>query len=271
MDLNLNLAHSLGLHALVWSGMGALGVGGLAWVLAQAWAAPGSTPVGLAQPPLGRTGPWLVGAWCLVLAAAAGFAGLAEWLGPPGAATALGRWDEAVIAGVRQGVPQAALWPVALLSHAGDFWFLLLVGVAVFAALWHRGRRALALSWALALAGNGLLIRVLKGLFDRTRPAHLHEWAVVHGSSFPSGHTSAALVAYGWCAYLGWRFLPAPWRTAAVVGCAMVAWGIGCSRVLLQVHFPSDVLAGWLSGGAWCLASLLVVEGVRQWRPRATP
>lgn len=265
MDPTLELAQTLGAHALALSGLGALLVGGFAWALARGLAEVG-TPSAAAVPTPSRAG-WAIGlAWCLVLGAAAAFAALAEWLGPPGAASRLGELDAAVMAGVREGLPAAALWSVALVSHLGDFWFLLALGVAVFLLLWRQGRRALALSWSLALVGNGVLIRLFKGLFERTRPEHFHELAVVQGSSFPSGHTSAALVAYGWCAYLAWRLLPPVWRGRLVAGCAVLAWSIGCSRVLLQVHYPSDVLAGWLSGGAWCLASLLAVEAVRQRR-----
>ena len=268
-------AQALGEHALAWSAVGAvivgLGTAGLA-ALALPHRADGRPPP---DPPsdAGRlpAGPILLMGWLLVLAAASAFAALAAWLSPPGVASRLGAFDEAVIRSVHSHLPAWALWPVAALSHLGDFWFLLGLGLWVFGVLWRQHRRALAWSWALALAGNGLMTRLLKVLFERTRPEHWHELAVAHGASFPSGHSSGAMVAYGWCAYLAWRLLPASWRMSCWVGCALLIWCIGCSRVLLQVHYPSDVLAGWLSGGAWCLASILAVDMARRAATHARP
>lgn len=201
-----------------------------------------------------------------VLVAALAFAALAGQLGAPGDARRMGRFDEAVIAAVQAALPDTALGAVALWSHLGDAYVLAAIGVIVSGVLWRREHRALAGCWAIALAGNGVVIRVLKHLFERSRPEHLHELAVAWGYSFPSGHASGSMVLYGWCGYLAVRLLPARWHRPAVAACAVLVWTIGCSRVLVQVHFPSDVLAGWLSGGAWLVASVTAVEVARRWR-----
>ncbi len=259
----LHLAGAWGQQALwIWVvGAGLMGAG--VWLLQRAcWAegAPGATLTAL-----GLRMSW---AWVCVVVAGAGFAGLAEHVGS-GESRFLGRLDEAVIAGIRSGLQPAALAGMAVVSHLGDRIFLTAWTVVLGVVLWSRGRRALAWGWVLAVAGNGVLIRVLKALFERTRPEHFHELAVVDGFSFPSGHASGAMVVYGWTAYLALHLLSPRWHAPVVIGMAVGVWTVGCSRVLLQVHFPSDVLAGWLSGGAWLVASIAALEGWRHHRRRS--
>ncbi|PAP77515.1 phosphatase PAP2 family protein [Rubrivirga marina] len=108
---------------------------------------------------------------------------------------------------------------------------------------------------------GGLVITGLKLLFARQRP----EAQVIEatGYSFPSGHAFASTVFYGMMVYLVWRLTERRWArvVAAVVG-PLVAILVGLSRVYLNVHFLTDVLAGWLAGSAWLVASLLLVDVV---------
>jgi membrane-associated phospholipid phosphatase len=89
------------------------------------------------------------------------------------------------------------------------------------------------------------------------------------GFSFPSGHTAGATVAYGMLAYLALRVLPSRWHVPAVMLASALAFTIGSSRVFLQVHFASDVLAGFAWGAAWLAVCVLSVELSRRWRLRA--
>ena len=123
--------------------------------------------------------------------------------------------------------------------------------------------RWLALGWSLAVCGNALLNTTLKALFERTRP--VHDSALVHadGWSFPSGHSSGSVVVYGMLAYVLMQTLPPPLKRRAglplVLAATALAFTIGCSRIFLQVHFATDVLAGFASGTAWlamCVASI---------------
>lgn len=266
----LHLAHAWGTRALwVWA-VGTVLAGSGAWGVWSLWRVGHARLDPLPDPERGVP-LWILAcrmalALACVAAAGAGFAELAEHIGSAGQARRLGRIDEAVIAGVREGLGPVALRVMAALSHLGDVITLTVLTGVVAAVLWRRGRTGLACGWVLAVAGNGVLIRVLKGLFERARPEHFHELAVVSSYSFPSGHASGSMVAYGWCAYLALRWLSPRWHSPAVVAAAVGVWTIGCSRVLVQVHFPSDVWAGWLSGGAWLVASIAAVEGLRHHR-----
>ncbi|WP_440107698.1 phosphatase PAP2 family protein [Acidovorax sp. BL-A-41-H1] len=182
-----------------------------------------------------------------------------------------GAFDDDVAAGLQAGASMAALQLFATLTHLGDKWTLSAVAVAVAAALWLRQHRLLAIGWMVALAGNALLTRVLKSLFERVRPEHLHGVATADGYSFPSGHTSASMVAFTMLAYLATRLLEPRWHAPVVVAAAAAIFTTGWSRVVLQVHYVSDVLAGWVLGGVWALCTVLIMESISHWRRAARP
>lgn len=190
----------------------------------------------------------------IVVAAAAAFAEIAEHLGPGGR---LALADEALSASIGRQVGADTVRAFALLTHLGDVRLLAGLGVVVALALLWRGQRTLALGWVLALAGNAVLNPALKRIFERVRPVHDTRWVEATGWSFPSGHTSGATVAYGMLAYLALRTLPPAWHLPAVLGATTLAFTVGSSRVFLQVHFVSDVVAGFASGTAWLMVCVM--------------
>ena len=203
----------------------------------------------------------------IVVGAAAGFAEIAEQLDPAGA---MARADEALAASIGAHTAPATLRVFALLTHLGDVAWLALLGAGIALWLWSRRQRALALGWVLALGGNALLNPALKRIFERMRPVHKLDLFNETGFSFPSGHTSGAIGAYGMLAYVALRTLPAVWDLPAVLGATAVAFTVGCSRVFLQVHYLSDVLAGFASGGAWVVVCVMSVEASHRWRDTRT-
>jgi undecaprenyl-diphosphatase len=107
--------------------------------------------------------------------------------------------------------------------------------------------------------GGGLLLSTLaKTLFDRPRPDLVPYGSVVHTASFPSGHSMLAAVVYLTLGVLVARTLPRRRLKVYVMSlAALVTILVGVSRVYLGVHWPTDVLAGWLAGVAWaCLCML---------------
>ena len=138
------------------------------------------------------------------------------------------------------------------------------VGVALF--LYLRGQGLLALSWVGAVGGNGLINRSLKALYARERPVHEHGWVLESGWSFPSGHASGAVAIYGMLAYVLIRNTSPAWHRPIAVAAILLILTIGFSRVILQVHYLSDVLAAFVSAGAWLLLCIAVAEVVRAQR-----
>ena len=148
-----------------------------------------------------------------------------------------------------------ATWP----TRAGDPPVVVALTALVALGLWWRKHHLLALAWVAAVVGNALLNKGLKHLFERDRPAHWHGVVTETGYSFPSGHASGTLATYGMLAYLVLRLAPPLWHVPALLGAAWLAWMGACSRVLLQVHYASDVLDGLASGSVWlglCIVGL---------------
>ena len=116
---------------------------------------------------------------------------------------------------------------------------------------------------------GGIVVVSLKALFARARP--MEQVIAATGYSFPSGHAFAATVFYGMLIALAWRLSERAWVRAAVTALGLlVIVGVGLSRVYLNVHYVTDVAAGWLAGAAWLIASLVIVDVVeRRTRSRA--
>lgn len=107
----------------------------------------------------------------------------------------------------------------------------------------------------ISLVNNGL-----KAIIDRERPEVLH-LVESGGSSFPSGHTAAAAACWAALALVASRRMPLGWRRwAASIGAA-VAVMVASSRVLLGVHWLTDVVAGLVTGWTWCFLVALVFGG----------
>lgn len=197
-----------------------------------------------------------------VAAAGYGFAEVAEALD---AGTSLRTFDQTLTDALREGTPIEVVRMFAMLTHLGDPGTLIVPGLLVGLLLVLRGRRWLALGWMLALGGNAVLNPLLKARFARMRPLHEHELVTAHGFSFPSGHSSGSVVVYGMLAYVLVRILPARWHLPVAVFAAALAFTVGCSRIFLQVHYASDVAAGFASGFAWLAVCVTSIELLRHY------
>ncbi len=183
--------------------------------------------------------------------------------GELGAGETLSRVDRSFIEALRISVTAPVVQTFAVLTHLGDTATLtgLCVGVAI--ALVVLGRWGLMLGWVAAVAGNGVLNTALKQIFSRVRPIELGGMTLEDGFSFPSGHSSGAVVAYGMLAYLALRLLPFRWHLPALILAMTLAFTVGSSRLFLRVHFASDVIAGFASGAAWLALCVTASEVVR--------
>jgi membrane-associated phospholipid phosphatase len=217
---------------------------------------------------LWRLGLRIVLGFGIVISGAALFAEIAEALQ---AQALMGQADEVFSTTLRQSVAQPVLQVFALITRLGDTQTLSALGIGVALLLWWSQRRALALGWVMAVAGNGLLNHSLKQVFARARPLHDDGLMLAQGYSFPSGHSSGSLVAYGMLAYLALQLLGPRWRLPAVLLAALLAFSVGASRAFLRVHYASDVLAGFASGAAWLAVCIVSLELTQCWRQRRSP
>jgi len=195
-----------------------------------------------------------------------GVAAFAFLAGQIGAQTELGRADQALTDALRVRVPHLVMQVFSVLTHLADTVTLTLLCIGIAGVLVNRGQRWLALGWVIAVAGNGLLNQFLKQLFGRIRPLDPDGLALATGFSFPSGHSSGAVVTYGMLAYLAIRLLSARWHTLILLSALIVVITVGSSRLILRVHFASDVMAGFASGSAWLALCITSIEFLRWWR-----
>jgi undecaprenyl-diphosphatase len=173
------------------------------------------------------------------------------------------RFDQTISDALRTHLAPQAVQLAAALTHLADTATLTVLCVVGTLVLVARRQRGLALLWVLAIAGNGLLNLSLKRLIGRVRPLDPEGGVLVQGLSFPSGHSSGAVVAYGMLAYLALRLLPKAWHWPVLVSALALVATVGISRVVLRVHFASDVAAGFASGTAWLALCITGFELVR--------
>jgi membrane-associated phospholipid phosphatase len=177
-----------------------------------------------------------------------------------GADEDLGRFDVALSAALSRHASDEQLRTFAIITHLGDK-ALLVPLVAIVAALLIRRRESFtAAAWVVACGLGALLNAGLKEIFERSRPEHLHSFANASGWSFPSGHSSGAIIVYGLLGYLAVLHTPRSVHIpVAAVAMALVVF-VGTSRVILQVHYFSDVLAGYAFGASWVAAWIAGLE-----------
>lgn len=170
----------------------------------------------------------------------AGLAGPSEWvgrLGSTGVVLGIG-----VVAAVVAGCLLRRWWPVRLL--------------------------------AAALTGELLVFLGVSSIIDRHRPPVPHLDAhLPPTSSFPSGHTAAALCLYGGIAVLVCLTTRSAWRWAVVTCAVLVVLGVAASRLYRGAHWPTDVLASLLfaSGWLWACVRLLTPPPAERVRKRSLP
>jgi membrane protein DedA with SNARE-associated domain/membrane-associated phospholipid phosphatase len=143
------------------------------------------------------------------------------------------------------------------------------LGVAMTVLLLVRKEYLALAGWIAALVGSSLLDTALKQIFHRPRPVWDSPLLTARGFSFPSGHAMGSLVAYGMLAYLIVRHMDHPRRRMAVAGgtVALVLL-IGLSRMILGVHYFSDVVGGYAAGVVWLTTCVSGLEVVMR-RPRS--
>jgi undecaprenyl-diphosphatase len=167
---------------------------------------------------------------------------------------------------VRVVSPELTPWVVRV-TNVGSVPFTsgLVVLVGVILLLRRQWWRMLELVFATAM--GGLLVLVLKGLFQRSRP--LEALVDAHGYSFPSGHAFGSTVFFGMLIRLAWSSsMPLFGRVSATLLCVLAVVLISTSRVYLGVHWLTDVMGGVTAGLTWLVACLIIVRVVEPWKPR---
>lgn len=145
------------------------------------------------------------------------------------------------------------------ISALGGLLALGLTTVAACGYLWLKHRRQLALFVAISVCGGSFVNTLLKGVIGRPRPDIVPHGTSAALSSFPSGHAMMAAVVF-----LTLGALLALSSDETRIKVYILSWSVlltvmvGVSRVYLGVHWPTDVIAGWIAGATWATLCLLV-------------
>jgi len=173
-------------------------------------------------------------------------------------------YDEAILNGINSfSTPFFDTFFVIITQLGGVFGIIALTTILLVILL----RRKLyqkALIVGATVAGAAVLNIVLKLIFERTRPDLWEQLVVETSFSFPSGHSMIT-------AALGLSLIFICWNTryrwlAVVLGSSFIIV-IGFSRLYLGVHYPTDVLAGWVVSAAW-LSTVVTIVNVNLLRKR---
>jgi membrane-associated phospholipid phosphatase len=161
------------------------------------------------------------------------------------------------------------------LAHAaswlGRSYVLVPAAVLVAAVAAALGRRRVALPVIVAVVGSVIVQNVAKAIIDRPRPPVV-ALERVSGTSFPSGHATEATAFFGLLLLVALSSSrSAPVKLAAVLATGAIVGSVALSRVYLGVHYPSDVLAGIVLGGAWSLITGVILLTPRRAVPPARP
>ncbi len=159
-----------------------------------------------------------------------------------------------------------AMQIVTLIGSPIPVAILTVIAAAIF---WYQGYLPRAVALGIAVAGAGVLEFALKLCFQRPRPIPYFDIPAPHSYSFPSGHALGAFCFYSMLAHeinsvAGRRRLHSVIWLIAVLMVIL----IGFSRIYLGVHYPSDVVAGYVAGAVWLIAMIFAEREFPKWRHR---
>ncbi|MEG3766612.1 phosphatase PAP2 family protein [Alteromonas sp. 14N.309.X.WAT.G.H12] len=138
------------------------------------------------------------------------------------------------------------------ITTLGSNWWIIFIGVVSGLILRNLGYSSLATFIVLSIGGGILMSFALKYGFQRPRPDLLAHETKVYTSSFPSGHAMVSALAYLALVYV----VSCVSHNKGVTGilalaATLIVLFVGISRVFLAVHWPTDIIAGWVAGATW--------------------
>jgi undecaprenyl-diphosphatase len=147
------------------------------------------------------------------------------------------------------------------LSFIGSGYVIIPLALVITIVLFTRGDKPDAYAIVLSVAGAMALSALVKVIVDRARPP-VHHLESVSSASFPSGHATQSTACFLALLLVWLAARPAArGRTVAATATTLLIAAVALSRVYLGVHYPTDVIAGILLGGAWALLTRRLLCG----------
>lgn len=155
---------------------------------------------------------------------------------------------------LKAGDAGVSFWHWISWSGGGAQRYIIVILLSLGLGFWLHWRTGLAL--ALTSLASNLASDGLKTAFGRPRPDLVPHLDPVHSMSFPSGHATSAMMVYLMVALI----IPTEQRKLWLAFGLILAFLTGWSRIMLGVHWFSDVLGGWMLGGAFALVGVELVR-----------
>lgn len=145
-------------------------------------------------------------------------------------------------------------------TFLGSFYFLLPAYGILIGLFLIRKKNAYAINIFIMAASSTMMLFALKQLFHRQRPL-LPLIKDISGYSFPSGHALSAFIFCSIVSYVTWKgSLHSVWKWIFILLLQIVSVTIGISRIVLNVHYATDVIASFCLGIVWVLACFAVLK-----------
>lgn len=180
------------------------------------------------------------------------------------------QFDERILLALRtpedRAVPVGPNWLKGMMldiTALGGPTALAIFSAVMIGLLYIEGQRRVAWLSVLAIGGGAAMSFVMKHIFERPRPSIVPHLREVTNTSFPSGHAMSAAIVYLTIGVMFAKAMRGNWAKAyCLFWGAVLALLVGISRIFLGVHYPSDVLGGWIAGLSWASACWIVSQFV---------
>ena len=176
------------------------------------------------------------------------------WLADEMAEGDTAQFDESVRAYVHSYASPVLTEAMRVFSFLGSTLFLVLLGIIIVGIFYYLKHRHAAIIFTITTLGASILITSLKYAFHRARPEPFFNTILPSSDSFPSGHSLGSFCFYlSLAAILNNRVEKFRLKILIWIIAAAIVLLIGISRIYLGVHYPSDVLAGFVVGFIWVI------------------
>lgn len=166
-------------------------------------------------------------------------------------------WDVPILLAIHSTAQPRLDVFAAILTKFGVFWGVFPVAIAIALVLLLK-RRWRSLAYLLTtLIGSIIINRTAKGLLHRVRPHLWESPSPEFDYGFPSGHAMSSMTLVAVLVILTWK---TRWRIPVLLVGSLFVLAIAWTRLYLGVHYPSDILAGWMVSIAWAVGVSLLIK-----------
>ncbi|MGE8206388.1 phosphatase PAP2 family protein [Heyndrickxia sp. NPDC080065] len=179
------------------------------------------------------------------------------------------KFDYNIISIVQSNISDRLTSIMLFITFFGSVKGVAIITALVIIALFITRHRLLSLFLMVTIGlGAGVFNKILKLYFKRERP-DIQPIIQEHGYSFPSGHSMGSMILYGSLAFILFKVFNHTWAkiVGAIFGIVMI-FAIGISRIYLGVHYPSDVVGGYIAGAFWLLICIITFSFVEKWKKK---